>query len=282
MIKKLLVGTTILISASLLIYSCQKSTGKATALDEGGFSEDNAKAEQIYNDVQNIADEAAATNAVGSLKGGVNENTILSGCATVSHDTVSVPHTLTIDFGATNCLCADGRYRYGKIIISYLGHYADSGSSHSITFNNYHVNNNWVQGTKSVTNMGHDTSGHLYFNVVVNGSLTLANGGVRSWTCNRTRTWIAGDTTMTRLDDVYQIFGTSTLSKPNGDSFTANITTPLLIAHNCQWIKSGVIQIVPAITNTNQNIRIINYGNGTCDNQATLTINGQTIAITLP
>ncbi len=281
MIKKLLLGTSILISASLLIYSCQKGVGKSTALDEGGFGEDNAKAEQISNDVQNIADEAAATNAVGYLKGG-SDNTILSGCASVTHDTVSVPHVLTIDFGPVNCLCADGRYRHGKIVVTYQGHYVDSGSVHTITFNDYYVNNNSVKGYKTVTNNGYNNNGNIYFHVLANDTLTFANGAIRTWGCDRTRTWISGDSTISRADDVYEISGSSYLNKPNGNSFTASITSPLTVARACHWIKAGIIQIVPAVTNVNQNIRIINYGNGICDDQATLTVGGQTISITLP
>lgn len=281
MIKKLLLGTSILISASLLIYSCQKVNSKTTTLDDGGFGEDNAKAEQISNDVQNISDEAALNNSVGYLKGG-NENTVLSGCATVTHDTVAIPHVLTIDFGPVNCLCADARYRRGKIIVTYQGHYADSGSFHTITFDGYHVNNHAIAGYKTVENKGHNNSGHLYFEVKADDTLTFANGAVRTWGCNRIRTWISGDSTYSKVDDVYEISGTSYLNKPNGNSFTANITTPLLVARNCQWIKAGVVQIIPAITNPNQSTRTINYGNGVCDNQATLTVGGQTTAIILP
>jgi hypothetical protein len=281
MIKKLLLSTSILVAVTLLIFSCQKTITKSTAIDEGGYGEDNARAEQISSDVQNISDEAANSSSIGFLKGS-NENSVLSSCATVLHDTVSIPHVITIDFGPVNCLCADGRYRRGKIIVTYQGHYADSGSTHTISFDGYHINNNAITGYKTVTNMGHNNNGYLYFKVIADDTLTFASGAVRTWGCNRTRTWIAGDSTITRQDDVYEVSGTSTLSKPNGNSFTANITTPLLIARNCQWIKAGVVQIVPAITNANQYTRIINYGNGTCDNQATLTVNTQSIPITLP
>jgi hypothetical protein len=74
------------------------------------MSNDNALAEFSYNDALNIADEASTLQTgdnLGSYK-------TASNCATVTHDTNTMPRTITIDFGAANCLCNDGRNRRGK------------------------------------------------------------------------------------------------------------------------------------------------------------------------
>jgi hypothetical protein len=64
----------------------------------------------------------------------------------------------------------------------------------------------------------------------------------------------------------------------NGDTVQANIQTPLLKAVDCQWIKQGSILITPS----NKPVRLLDYGNGNCDNQATITVNNIVHNITLP
>lgn len=257
------------------LASCDRNKTDDTAA-EGGYGTDNARLEQTFDDVQNIADQAATTGTLSNYKVEAN---ILSNCATITHDTTVTPHVLTIDFGSTNCLCMDGRYRRGQIIVTYNGHYRDSGYVHTITFNNYFVNNHQVTGTKTVTNMGHNPAGNLYYNISVNGSIILANnGGTLSWTSSRTRTWVAGEGTATRSDDVYEITGNASITRPNGNTFTMNITAPLKVALNCYWIEQGTIQMTAA----NGVVRTLDYGNGNCDNQATVTMNGNTYYITLP
>ncbi len=49
-------------------------------------------------------------------------------CATIEFDIESNPKKVTIDFGETNCLCEDNRYRKGKIIVEYTGNYYEEGS----------------------------------------------------------------------------------------------------------------------------------------------------------
>lgn len=265
----------ILALGMLIVSSCNRKNDNNLSNDEAGYGADHAKLAQTFNDVQNIADQAGNT---GSLNNYRTEESILSNCATVTRDTVSVPHLMTIDFGATNCLCMDGRYRRGQIMVSYNGHYRDSGYTHTITFNNYFVNNNQVTGTKSVTNVGHNAAGNLVYHINVNGGLILANsGGTLSWVSTRIRTWVAGESTSVRSDDVYEITGNGTVTRPNGNTFTVAISSPLKVANNCNWIEQGIVQITPP----NSVVRTLNYGNGNCDNQATLTVNGNTYNIVL-
>jgi hypothetical protein len=258
------------------LAACKMKKDDNTTPDDTGYATDHAMLEKTFNDVQSIADEAGTSGNLSTFRSG--PATLGGPCATVTCDTISVPHVLTIDFGATNCLCQDGNYRRGQIIITYNGHYRDSGYAHAIGFNNYFVNDNQVTGTKTVTNMGHNSSGQPYYNVSVNGSIILANNnGTISWTSTRTRTWVAGYNTTQWADDVYNITGSASVTRANGNTFSLNITSPLVIALNCHWIEQGTVQI----TRQNGNIRTLDYGNGTCDALATFTVNGHTYNITL-
>jgi hypothetical protein len=152
------------------------------------------------------------------------------------------------------------------------------GSSHTITFDNYFVNDNQVTGTKTVTNTGVNASGQPVFTINVTGSIIRSGGaGTISWTSSRTRTWITGYNTGNWRDDVYEITGTGTVTRASGKTFDINITTPLHVALDCKWIESGIVQITPQ----GSNVRTLDYGSGTCDDQATLTLNGKTYSVTL-
>ncbi|MFY9307546.1 MAG: hypothetical protein WAQ28_00715 [Bacteroidia bacterium] len=274
--KYLMVAATV----GILLNSCRKKEDEPEDKDTSAAA-DNAIAEGYFNDANSISDQAAAGNLTSFLSTNDNsdgERGIMSGCATITHDTMSNPRTITINFGTTNCLCNDGRYRRGIINVTYTGHYKDSLSFHTITFSNYFVNDNQVLGSKTVTNNGHNNAGHLTFSISVNGSVIKANnGGTITYTSTRTREWIEGEYTSIWSDDVYLITGTASGSSSSGSSFTATIITALKIKLNCHWIVSGKLDLTPSGKPT----RTIDWGSGNCDDDATVTINGNTYNINL-
>jgi len=269
-----------LLTAGMFMFqSCEKEKKPVNNSEDQAAAADLAASEQFYDDAWNISGQAVSTGSVAGLKMSGNAQ-ILNGCATVTRDTVSVPHTATIDFGPTNCLCSDGRYRRGQIVVSWQGAFLDSGHVHTIGFNNYYVNDHQVTGTKTVTNTGNNSAGQMQIGIAVNGAIILpANGGTRSINYNRVRTWVNGQNTPVRHDDAFEITGSGTMTRPNGSSYSSTITSPLLRSFNCQWIRGGVIQITNTATNTT---RTLDYGNGSCDDQAVLTVNGTSTPITLP
>ena len=57
-------------------------------------------------------------------------------------------------------------------------------------------------------------------------------------------------------------------------------TTPEKVT--CRWISKGIVRTVRSnAAGTTPWIGLLNYGNGDCDNEATLTINGNTKTIVL-
>ncbi len=277
--KSLLRNGAVIIAATLLtLAACKRkdttdNTAPAltTADDKGGYASDNAQLERTSNDVISLADVAGTT-------GSVNMRTT-SSCATVHLDTTVTPHILTINFGTSDCLCSDLRKRRGEIIVTFSGHYKDSGSTHNITYDNYFIDDVQVTGHKSVTNEGTNSSGQVWYSVNLSDSLILGADSIISWTATRTRTWLDGYSTPDRSDDVYAIAGTTTLTRANGHSFTMNITTPLQVAQACTWMEAGVVHISSSTFAGGD--RVLDYGAGTCDDLATLTIGTHTYDITL-
>lgn len=264
-----------------MVASCHKKNNddnQATTTEENTAASDQAFADKMYDDAQNIAD--AGADAGNGSKVYRTTQTTVGGCATV---TASAGH-ITIDFGPTNCLCVDGRLRRGKVNVTYSGGgYADSGSTHTITFDSFYVNNNHIEGTKTVTNMGHNSAGKIFFNINVDGTVTRVSGAVIHQVSSRVRTWMEGSVTPSRFDDIYNITGGGTVTRTNpaGTTTTATIAiiSPLVVAMDCRWIEAGTItQTIGTATRT------LNYGTTpTCDSLATFTTaSGTTITIGLP
>lgn len=277
--KKFLLGLFLIALFGLFILSTCKKDDSNTNTDDTDSdltsSADNSIAEGIYDDVKSIADQADRNSMTGYKN---NESTFVSDCATITRDTISTPHVLTIDFGDTNCLCKDNRYRRGEIIVSYNGHYRDSATTITFSFNNYYVNNHQVLGTKTVVNMGRNTSGNIYYRIIVDGSIVKPNnGGTITWVSNRTREWVSGYQTSTWADDVYLITGSGSGVNGQGIQYTTTITKALRIEMSCRWIVSGTFELTP----TGRSTRIFDYGDGGCDNQATVTVKSRTHNITL-
>ena len=256
------------------IVSCKKEEPDDTFNADTEMAADMSHAEGAFDDINNIADQSSMNMLVSYKK----DETIAASCAVITHDTTSNPKILTIDFGTTNCLCKDGRIRRGKIIASYSGTYKGPGSSVTFTTQNYFVNDFQILGTKTVANSGRNSNNNLSYTITVNGQVVSPDkADTIYWTSNRIREWAAGENTWSWLDDVYLITGTGNCSNGKGNSFSVDITTALRKEINCRYLVSGILEIKPATGLA----RVIDYGNGTCDDKAMISVGSQSRQITL-
>jgi hypothetical protein len=276
--KKSVLLIAAFLTLGIIFNACKKDKEKVVSEDQTVSASEFALAENIFDDVESIADEAAMGIAGGAYKStSDSSNGIMGPCAIVTHDTTVNPRTITIDFGTTNCLCNDGNYRRGKIIVSHSAPYFVPGSVKTITFDNYFVNDNQVLGTKIITNNGRNEANNLNWTKVVDGTIIYSTGETKHWTANRTRELIEGEGTPIRFDDVFLITGTSTITRINGEIFTHTILTPLRKEVSCHNIVSGVVEI----TSADKPTRTLDYGTGECDNLAIVTVNGESHTIIL-
>ena len=266
------------------IFTCRKNKNNDPEEKDTDTSSasDQVLASATVNDMTNIADEAGRTYAVSSFKMSDLSGLLSASCATVTVDSSAAPaRTITVNFGTTNCLCNDNRYRRGILNFSFTGKYRDSLTVITVTPQNYFVNDNQVTGTKTITNKGHNAANHLVYEINANIQIIKSNGGgTISWQSLRQREWIAGESTLIWSDDIYSITGNASGTTSNNNTFTSVITTPLIrnMAVGCRsHFVSGVLEHTPSGKAT----RYIDYGNGVCDDQAVVTINGVSYTITL-
>lgn len=249
--------------ALLAMHSCRRDRKEPLS---NTITVDNSTAENLYSDLFKVVDNISATES------GIRENEI--GCIdTLIIDTLSNPHSVLIDFGTDDCTGEDGRVRKGQIYVTYTGRYREPGTVITVTPQNYTVNGYTVAGTKTVTNLGENSDGHLQYSIEVDGSITAPlNAWTSQWQSSRVRTWVEGEGTPTIWDDAYEITGVASGTNRNGVNYDITIITPLRAEIGCRWIVSGVMVLSPE----DHDPRTIDFGNGECNNGFTVTVNGET------
>ncbi len=281
--RKIMLVIILILNGIILFYACKKEIATEPLEYDTQTSSDNSLAEGIFNDINNIANQAIENGALSSYKRDDSQISILSLCADVTvNPDANGGGTIVVDFGHDKCYCLDGRFRKGVINISYTGAYRDSGTQIVTTFADYFVGRDSskmfkVTGSKTVTNNGHNSSGNLNFTIVVDGHLTNGNGNTMNWVSTRNREWISGaNTPLNWTDDEYVITGNASGTNFMGNSFSAVITHGLHVS-SCSNITEGVFELTPSGKPT----RTLDYGNGTCDALATVAVNGHTFNIIL-
>jgi hypothetical protein len=186
------------------------------------------------------------------------------------------PKTVTIDFG-TGCLGHNGKFRKGKIITVFTGKMRVPGSKATTTFDGYKVDSMAVTGTHEVINNS-TASNSIFTTRVIDGKLTWDSGRWVKWSNTRTVTQLEGNgTPFWPLDDIFSITGAGRGENSKGKSWGHEITEPLIKKFTCLWISKGIVRI-----KFNTTSGLLDFGNGDCDNKATLTVNGHVKIITLP
>lgn len=290
-----LLSVPALFLSSVLLFSCQKDASVASAdvTEEESIvmSEENAAADAEFEETAEIgmsvdADiEAAARSGNINFGAGINASIslfadaafALGPCATVTvlpNDT-TYPKTVTIDFG-DGCLCRDGKFRKGAIILHYTKPIRRPGAVLTITLRGYYVNRAHIEGKKVITNLSRPDA-HAYAVVVTDGKVTWPNGRGFAYEKTKVVTQVRGGETLTVRDDVYSIEGRSKTTYNNGVTVNRNTETPLIKPVACKWIVKGTLKI-----KINNRVLYLDFGNGDCDNKALLTWNNHEREITLP
>lgn len=221
------------------------------------------------------------------LTGRVDSVTCFTVTTTLLGAPALFPRKVVIDFG-NGCLGKDGRMRSGKIVTVYTGPLLVSGSMATTEFINHKVDSISVEGLHKITNTTANTPGSNFREFTmeaINMRLTKPNGNYSKWNGIRKRTQVEGNGTLIPADDMFKITGHS-----NGQvkydnlifNWRSEITEPLIRKFTCRWVQKGIVKSWREnLPSTSPWIAVLNYGTGTCDNQATLTINGVTKQITL-
>lgn len=284
------VAAAFIFSASIFT-ACSKSGNSNPQISEqvatsASASADN-QADVVYNDVASnvmgVNSEIGVGTGIGVFVADADNiapwETGWQHCftVTISPEAIGVyPKTVTIDFGE-GCEDRDGHLRKGKIITVYTGPMFMAGSIATTTLQDFYFDTLHVEGSHILTHNS-NADHRIFTSVIQDGKITSPSGNYVVW--NRTHIWTQTEGIGTQyipLDDVYSVTGSSNGTVYIGTSsfqWTATITQPLIHKFLCPWNVSGVIEINRASVKST-----LDFGDGTCDRKASLTINGNIFEI---
>ncbi len=176
--------------------------------------------------------------------------------------------TLTFDGGCE----VQGVTKSGTLIITLTGARDEIGTQRIMEYQDFTVNGYVLNGTEVFTHNGNRT-----FSVSLeDGTIVTPDGESITWYHEKERIQVEGQDTEDTQDDVFETTGTSNGVSRNGSFYTREITSPLVSSRDCFWITSGVVE-----SNVDGDIVITDFGDGTCDDIAIRTENGESEEITM-
>jgi len=257
------------------LVSCQKED--TTLEDALPVVEQETIVEETLFELDAMADEAVNLK-LNEGKSAVTEGDFyLSSCSVITIDNTSDPKVITIDFG-NGCTGKDGKSRSGKIIITATS-FVDATSERIKTFEDFYVDGRKVEGVvnKTITIDREDRS--RVAEILEDITITFpGEGGTAHRVAGLTREYRFGLPGVLQ-DNIVTSYGTVEFTRVNGLKVTKAISEsyPLVFKTSCHRIVSGVV----TVTTSDYRTWTVDYGDGTCDNLATITVGDKTRIIRL-
>lgn len=195
-------------------------------------------------------------------------NRTIPTCPSVTLSTTNggFPKVFTIDFG--DACVQNGITRKGIITVTLTDYFINYGSTMTIErTDNYYVNGRKLKGTVAYQNTTTNTEMPRWTRTVTGGELTTLSGNLFTFSGTRDVQQTEGAGTVALVDNVYNVLsGNNTVNRPNGTSLTVTVVQTLIKKYACDYISQGQLDLQGSFLNG-----ILDYGDNTCDNQATYT-----------
>jgi len=288
-------ASTVAIALVLLVSSCKKDTELLNASDTQNLNSEavSDSYSDENNDISNIAIggvtdlQYAGARTEGDPVTNLGDLDDRLKCATIMitrtpNSTRDNPSgSIVVDFGS-GCTDARGVVRKGKITITYAGKRFFPGSTIVTTFQDFFRNGVKVEGTHTLTNVTSTNVSYPRFNVVIaGGKLTFPDGKTITREQNFTREW---QRATNPTQDKWVIVAGSSASGTNksGKTYSMNVTKDLVYSRACQISNKVFIAVSGTkVFVTDSRTYTVDYGNGDCDNDITVSVNGVSKTITV-
>lgn len=272
-----------IVSSSLVfISSCKKKTDEVDSETQSVV--DNSICEQEFMQIQPTTNNLAINSKGTSAKKVMAGSAVVASCDTLTflggdstYANAANPPKWEFNFGTCTAANHDGVLRTGKILITFMGKPKTVGSKTIIKLVNYKVNGTITYACDSivVTTNAQTTTTKSWRVEIINGVCT-GSGWTIKYSSDKTITVNNNSTPMVFFDDFTLVNGSSNGTNRDGRNFSVAING-ITKYNNCKYISAGSLDLTPA----GLSMRTVNYGSGTCDDDATYTVNGQTIAFKL-
>lgn len=265
---------TILVSVIILLTGgCQKDSETKTIVQPGDNNSSEGSiliGDRTFEGLNGLTDSYLAASGLKSLP---------LTCPAISVTPLnSFPVTVTLDWGTGCSNTLDDITRSGKITVSLSGLMNEVNSLATFTFVDFVSEGYKVSGVHKIKYLGLNSGNNWpRYSVLTEARIEFPDKKFITYRAEYIRLKSEGASTITPDDDVWRIEGHSSGVTREGLAWTASYPSALVKKNSCKWVSSGSILITPE----GMAPRTINFGEGTCDNKATLVIEDKTYEITL-
>lgn len=173
---------------------------------------------------------------------------------------------VTLDF-EENCEMPNGNVISGVVTISYVRDPEAHTGTITYEFSSFYFNDVSIAGGGTIFREKQNDDGNPQSTKNQDIVVTWPTGFSAHRVGEIVDEWIEGvDTIFNWGDNVFSITGNWTTEFSNGDINIGEITTPLRRELSCRFIVSGVVSL-----SHNGAVGSLDYGDGTCDNEAIFT-----------
>ena len=154
-----------------------------------------------------------------------------------------------------------GQRRIGKIHVYLTGLISEQGTEVTVILDDFHIEHHKIEGTQISTNI--DVNGFIweFDQTVENGRITFPSGDYALWESDK---YIRINLLTKKYIQILESNGVNS----QGMEYEVETLIPLEKSFTCDFIDKGSL----LIELEDYDDMIIDYGNGTCDDQATITL----------
>ncbi len=255
----------------LLVTGCQD---EEIPTDVSASQEIDLKSTETETEIDNVSDESSAlieeaylTEEFPETKS-IQANRYLPDCVTITKVITQNKKEVTVDFG-DGCELRNGNIVSGKILLEYNRDREAASKMISFEFDGFVFNEKSVEGNGSILRERSNENGNPQSTRTGTITVTWPDGSNANKNGTKIREWIEGYGTGAWGDNVFLITGNAMFTKKNGTVLSATIVKPLRRELVCKFLVSGTVEL-----SKNENSAVLNYGDGTCDSSAMVSING--------
>lgn len=193
-----------------------------------------------------------------------------SKCADINKETTETGYLVSLDFGE-GCVTKREDELSGKILMTIVKSPETKTVNIDYSFDSFYINGNKIEGEVYKVRTRENEDGLPQSIVRKEIKIIWEDETETEISSERIRVKVSGSDTAYWGDDMIEITGSSTHSNSNGLIREVTIVEPLMRSLACKFIVSGIVKI-----ESDNGVKIINYGDGSCDSVATVEKNGET------
>ena len=277
-----LVSALLVFAMAAFIVSCNEESLIGYTDKQSVSSE--ASMDSYFEDAEDISFTVslASNTDIGGRVAGVEDDRLACATLSLSEGATTVAGTITINFGEG---CAFNNVtRKGKILVTYEGERKTVGSSISVTFDGYHVNGVKIEGTRTVEITEIANTYIVHEITLSNGKITWPDNSTATRNSHHFRKWNWNGTPFVRNDDEVRLLadGTAEGTNRNEKGYTMQILEDIVFKAECFIERKFLPVSGEKVLNIDGGRTItVNYGSGGCDNTITVTIDGESVEVTV-